>query len=261
MPTTTADGLQIAYSDKGSGEMPILALTGWCSSRARYDRLLPLLAARRRVLSVDWRGHGDSATPSGDFGHEQMAQDALAVIDAAGLDRFAVIASSHAGWAAIALRGLLRDRIPHIIHMDWLVFEPSQPYMDVLSQLEGQDSWQQGRDTLFRIWRGGVQDDGVEAALDVMNRHRAEMWMRSGREISGAFREQGSPLHAYAQMPAPPQVLHLYGQPHDAEYLDRQREFAEAHDWFSVRRLPAQSHFTMIETPVEAAEAIGEFLS
>lgn len=260
MPTATADELQIVYSDTGTGDVPILCLTGWCSSRARYDRLVPLLADDRRVLTVDWRGHGDSATPPGDFGHEQMIADALAVIDAAGLERFAVVASSHAGWAAVALRRLLGERIPQVIHMDWLVFEPSQPYMDVLAELEREGTWEHGRDTLFRIWRGGIEEDGVERALAVMNEHGGDMWMRSGREIGGAFREQGSPLRAYAQMSERPDVLHLYGQPRDAEYLARQEQFAREHDWFSVRRLAAQSHFTMIETPREAADAIEDFL-
>jgi pimeloyl-ACP methyl ester carboxylesterase len=260
MPTATTDGLQIAYADIGSGELPIVCLTGWCSSRARYDRLVPLLAQRHRVISIDWRGHGESAAPTGDFGHEQMVADALAVIEAAGLDRFAVVASSHAGWAAIGLRRELGDRVVAIIHMDWLLFEPSQPYFDVLAQLEGIETWEQGRDTLFRIWRGGIEEDGVERALSVMDRHGAQMWMRSGREISSAFREAGRPLDVYARMGRPPRVLHLYGQPHDPEYLQRQERYAAGHEWFSVQRLPARSHFTMIETPSEAAAQIEEFL-
>jgi len=109
MTDARADGLRISYEDHGSGEPALLCLTGWCSSRARYDHLLPLLARNRRVLAFDWRGHGESDVPDADFGLEGQVDDALAVVEACGLDHFAVVSASHSGWVAIELRRRLGD--------------------------------------------------------------------------------------------------------------------------------------------------------
>ena len=76
------DGLKIGYDDRGSGEPALLCLTGWCSSKARFDHLVPLLAEKRRTLAFDWRGHGESQRDVGDFGQAEMVDDALAVIEA-----------------------------------------------------------------------------------------------------------------------------------------------------------------------------------
>jgi pimeloyl-ACP methyl ester carboxylesterase len=94
-----------------------------------------------------------------------------------------------------------------------------------------------------------------------MKRQSAEMWMRSGREIEVAFARNGSPLEALSALEPTPPVLHLYGQPRDPSYLDRQQRFAGGHEWFRVRRLGARSHFTMIESPDEAAAEIDSFLA
>jgi pimeloyl-ACP methyl ester carboxylesterase len=82
------------------------------------------------------------------------------------------------------------------------------------------------------------------------------MWMRSGRVTERAYRRHGSPLRALAALGPPPRVLHLYGQPPTPEYLQAQQEFAAEHPWFEVRRVPARTHFSMLETPAEVAEAI-----
>jgi hypothetical protein len=48
----------------------------------------------------------------------------------------------------------------------------------------------------------------------------------------------------------------LYGQPATPEYLDAQQRFAAEHEWYSVRRLDARTHFSMIEAPGEVAAEI-----
>jgi pimeloyl-ACP methyl ester carboxylesterase len=55
-------------------------------------------------------------------------------------------------------------------------------------------------------------------------------------------------------------VLHLYGQPRDPAYLERQQQFAAEHPWFRVQQVDAQSHFAMAEAPEQVAAAIEEFL-
>jgi hypothetical protein len=85
--------------------------------------------------------------------------------------------------------------------------------------------------------------------------------MRSGREIEASYRRRGSPLRALAELNPPPKVLHVYGQPPTEEYLAAQERFSRDHEWFSVRRIAARTHFSMLESPGEAAAAIEELAS
>jgi pimeloyl-ACP methyl ester carboxylesterase len=250
--------LGLGYDDLGTGEPGLLLLTGWCSSRARWARAAPLLARSRRVVNFEWPGHGDSRPVDSDFGHAEMVDEALAMIDAAGLHTVIPCAASHSGWVALELSRRLGERVPAVVHLDWLLFEPSGPYMELLDQLQDSNGWPLARDKLFEIWRAGVENAHIDAAIEVMNRQGAEMWIRSGREIAGAYRRAGSPLATYSAMDRPPRVLHLYGQPPADEYLKAQQQFAAEHDWFSVRRIDARTHFAMIECPQVVAEAIEE---
>jgi pimeloyl-ACP methyl ester carboxylesterase len=250
-------GLGLGCDIQGAGEPALLLLTGWCSSRGRWAPAAPLLARHRRVVSFDWRGHGESAPAGSDFGTAEMVDDALAVIDAVGLGTFIPCSASHSGWVAIELaRRLGVERVPAIVHLDWLLVEPSEPYMALLDQLQLPDGWPQARDTLFDIWRAGDDSAPIAEAIAVMNRQGADMWMRSGREIEAEYRREGSPLRALAALEPPRRVLHLYGQPASPDYLDTQQRFAAEHDWFSVQRLDARTHFSMIEAPAAVADAI-----
>jgi hypothetical protein len=183
---------------------------------------------------------------------------ALAVVEAAGLDEFVPVSASHSGWVAIELRRRLGgDRVPNIVHMDWMVTEPSERYMDVIRKLQSPETWPEARDTLFTIWKAGVESPDIARVIAVMNEHGADMWMRSGREIEAAYTAGRSPLATYERLePEPTTVLHVYGQPQDPAYLAAQRAFTAEHGWFGVETVPARTHFAMVETPREAAAAI-----
>jgi pimeloyl-ACP methyl ester carboxylesterase len=254
--SASSETLGLGLDDLGQGEPALLLLTGWCSSRERWAQAAPLLAEHRRVLSFEWRGHGDSQPAAGDFGTNEMVEDALSVIGAAGLETVIPCSASHSGWVAIELRRRLGERIPAIVHLDWMVLEPSSPYMALLSELQDPDRWPHARDTLFEIWRSGDDGEAIDAAIDVMRRQSEEMWMRSGREIEASYRRGGCPLRALSAFPTVPTVRHVYGQPPAPAYLEAQEQFAAEHEWFSVKRIDARTHFSMIEAPDEVASEI-----
>lgn len=263
MPTARApvDGITISYEDEGSGEPALLFTTGWCSSKERWDRVAHLCSARRRVLNSEWRGHGQSDPAPADFGLEEMIDDALAVAEAAGVERFVPCAASHSGFVAIELRRRFPQRVPMLVHADWYVAQPPPPYRRVLEQLTSAEDWPLARDTLFEIWRAGARKPEIDAALDVMRAHGADMWMRSGREITAGYAREGSPVDAWSGLDPPARVLHVYGQPPDPGFLAAQEKLAAEHSWFTVRKLPGVTHFAMIETPEQVAEAIEEFVA
>ncbi|MCL6505968.1 MAG: alpha/beta hydrolase [Bryobacteraceae bacterium] len=62
------------------------------------------------TLALDWRGHGQSEKPAGDFGTADLADDAMAVIEASRAEQVVPVALSHAGWVAIRTGRIGRRR-------------------------------------------------------------------------------------------------------------------------------------------------------
>jgi 3-oxoadipate enol-lactonase len=97
---TRPDGAEIAWYDEGSG-FPVLLVMGLAYPAAAWFRQVPVLAERHRVLTVDNRGAGGSAgAPGAPYTVELMADDCLAVLDAAGVDQAHVVGISMGGLMA-----------------------------------------------------------------------------------------------------------------------------------------------------------------
>lgn len=82
MPSVISQGASIHWKAQGSGT-PVLLIMGHLYTSRLWYPLLPQLAERHRVITFDNRGVGRSDTTRG-VTIEQLAADALAVLDAAG---------------------------------------------------------------------------------------------------------------------------------------------------------------------------------
>jgi pimeloyl-ACP methyl ester carboxylesterase len=250
-------GARVAYDDLGAGEPPLLLMPGWCANRTVFRRLAPLLSRRRRVLALDWRGHGGSGAAFTDFGEDALVEDALAVVAASGAREVVPVALAHSGWVAIALARRLGPRIPRMILVDWLVLGAPPPFREALAGMQSRETWRATLDRLFDFWlHGGAVPEVERFVREDMGAHGFEMWSRAGREIARAYDREGSPLEALAGLSPPVPTLHLYATPDDPEYLRAQQEFAAAHPWFRVRKLEARTHFPTIEAPEPLAAEI-----
>lgn len=98
------DGVWLAWREYGDGD-PILLVMGFMGSGRAWYRLLPHLAGSsspspRRAVTMDNRGTGESDRPLGLWTMDDLAGDALAVMDAAGLESAHVIGASMGGMIA-----------------------------------------------------------------------------------------------------------------------------------------------------------------
>ena len=100
-----SQGVRIAWEEHGDGP-PLLLVQGLGYGRWGWEPVVPRLAERRRVIVFDNRGIGDSDRPQGPYTAAEMAGDALAVLDAAGVARADVLGASLGGAVAqeLALR-------------------------------------------------------------------------------------------------------------------------------------------------------------
>ncbi len=260
MRTTTA--LRIAFDDVGDGESSLLYLPGWCSNRTVFRGLLPLAARRRRALALDWRGHGGSQHPGGDYDTADLVEDAVAVIEQSGVTSVVPVGLSHAGWVAIELRRRLGpDRVPGIVLLDWMVLGPPPPFLEALAALQDPARWEAARAQLFAMWTTGVDLPALDANIAEMADYGFDTWARAGREISARFTAEGSPAAALERLDQPCPTLHVYAQPADEAVLAAQVAYSAAHPWFSVHRLDAASHFPMFEVPEDLNSTIDRFVT
>jgi pimeloyl-ACP methyl ester carboxylesterase len=96
---------QLHWESTGSGA-PVLLIMGLGLSGGAWWRTVPVLAKRLRVITFDNRGVGRSPSLVHSYTTEAMADDAVSVLDAAGVERAHVYGFSLGGMVAqqVALR-------------------------------------------------------------------------------------------------------------------------------------------------------------
>ena len=259
---STPGKIKIAYTETGKGDTTILLLPGWCANRTVFDPIIPFLSKQHHVLSIDWRGHGESAKPVSDFGINELVDDALAVINDSEAKTIIPVPLAHAGWVAIKLKEKLGNRIPKIVLLEWIVFDAPPPFLTSLSAMQQPDQLKPTLDFLFAKWINNVSNSKLtHFVMDEMGSYQFDMWNRAGREISNAYNTYGNPLKAISNLREHPEVLHLYGQPDDPAYLQAQEKFIQSNSWFKVQKLDTKSHFPMFEKPALVGNSILSFAS
>jgi 3-oxoadipate enol-lactonase len=96
MPRVRVGELELAYETEGAGE-PLLMLMGLGGERHAWDLVRKDLARRYRLVLVDNRDAGESDEARGAYSLDDMAADALGVMDALGIERFHVLGASMGG--------------------------------------------------------------------------------------------------------------------------------------------------------------------
>src|SRR6185295_9713455 len=111
MPHTTHAGTRIWWEEQGQGD-PLLLIMGLGATLEWWNRLMPSLIPRYRTIAFDNRGVGKSDVPPGPYSIPLMADDAQAVLEAAGVATAHVIGMSMGGYIAqeLALRHPARVR-------------------------------------------------------------------------------------------------------------------------------------------------------
>jgi len=103
------------WDQSGAGDPPLLLVQGLGYTADMWHRILPGLSTSRRVVRFDNRGVGRSDLPDGEWSMEEMADDAVRVLDAAGVESAYVFGVSMGGVIAqeVALRH--RDRVRALV--------------------------------------------------------------------------------------------------------------------------------------------------
>lgn len=105
MPTLNANGVDLYYRDDGAGQ-PVLFIQGLGVDHRGWGSVAAPLSKRFRCISFDNRDVGRSSQVAAEYGVLDMADDALGLLDALGIERADVVGVSMGGVIAqeIAIR-------------------------------------------------------------------------------------------------------------------------------------------------------------
>lgn len=110
--TTAPDGTPLAWHEVGQGP-PLLALPGLGLTARSLALQLPL-ARSRRLLALDWAGTGGSRPWRGFRAVDEHADDAVRVLDAAGVARTDLLGVSFGGSVGLRLLARHPDRVRRV---------------------------------------------------------------------------------------------------------------------------------------------------
>jgi non-heme chloroperoxidase len=126
MPTfKTNDGVTLAYTDTGGSEPVLLMLHGWSQSGAMFKHQVSSLREQFRVITLDFRGHGESEKTDKGYRIARLAKDVYDFIAELNLQRVTLLGWSMGctvAWCYWDLFGAERlDKFVFVDQAPWLL--------------------------------------------------------------------------------------------------------------------------------------------
>ncbi len=111
-----ATGPQLTYAERGvAGSEPVLLLHGWLDSWRSFERVIDCMPPTWHVFAIDQRGFGDAERPPAGYTIDQYADDAVAFLDAVGIDRATVVGHSMGSLIARRVAELHPERVKRLV--------------------------------------------------------------------------------------------------------------------------------------------------
>ncbi len=116
MPVLEANGISINYRIDGADSAPVLMLSNSLGTNLHmWDKQVPALAKRFRVLRYDTRGHGKTTAPQGPYTFKTLGEDAIALMDALKLPAVRFCGLSMGGMIGMWLARHVPSRVEQLV--------------------------------------------------------------------------------------------------------------------------------------------------
>jgi pimeloyl-ACP methyl ester carboxylesterase len=250
--------VKISWERRGGGP-PLLLIQGIGLARWGWGHALDLLAERFDVLAYDNRGIGESDAPAGPYSISMLADDALMVLDEAGVSKSHVLGASLGGMVAQHLAVEHPERVDHLVLVCTTpgrneAFPVPEPTVRLFAETAGLD-----RETAITMFTpnalsAAANDELVRriVALRLEKPQDAGAW---GAQVAAGAGFEGVDL---SRIEAPTLVLH--GSADNVVDIRNAALLAEG-----IRDARSQvlqgGHMFWWEIPDEFAAVVGDFLS
>ena len=169
--------MTLSHDVAGEGPALVLLHSGVCDRRMWDPQWPALIEAGYRLVRCDFRGFGD--TPAAD-GPGNDAEDVLELLDALGIRRAALIASSYGGRVALEIAARWPDRVSAMALL-CAALPGHEPTAERHSFNEREEALIEAGDIdgavelIVDTWLGPDADDAAREAVRQMQRHAFEV--------------------------------------------------------------------------------------
>jgi 2-succinyl-6-hydroxy-2,4-cyclohexadiene-1-carboxylate synthase len=264
MPFIQANGINTYYETAGEGE-PLVLLHNDAMSVDVWRRLLPHLAAARRIIAYDRRGHGQSAIPPSEAPYtvETLAEDLRALLDELGISRANLFGCSGGASTALGFALAHPERARRLILAEPPILGLQRDHPIDTAGLDGETIarilQEEGVAAGLKYWFGRILPPARVAAL-LRSRYRPLLLSRPPWIIEGIIRsaEAFNPTARLADVRQP--VLLIVGEKTHRQFSSVAEVLAAQLP--NVRRLvlPGVEHATLLEPSDMLLSAVREFL-
>jgi pimeloyl-ACP methyl ester carboxylesterase len=267
MTRTSVDvpGGRLLVVDEGSGPPIVLLHAGIADLRSWDAMVSPLVAAGYRVVRYDQRGMGGSTTEPVEF---SRVDDLLAVMDATGIERAALVGNSLGGMLAIDTAIVAPERVAAVVGvgagLGGFQVEPT-PEVRALDEEEARLEAADPRDPAalaafdVRVWVDGPGQppDRVPAAIrDLVY----EMDLEDPERHQGRSRPIDPPAnHRLADLRCP--ILAVAGELDVPDVVETARHLEAGAPNARALVWPDVAHMIGMEQPERLAATVVEFLA
>jgi len=262
---TSSDGTRIAYATVGQGS-PVIRIRPWFThlefewENPMWRSLIDRLSARHLLIRHDGRGMGLSDHRVSDYSPEAQVRDLEAVVDALGLERFALWGYSQGGATSITYAVRYPERVSRLIlqgsfaRMGWLIDteEGQQLFQTALSLIR--QGWSTDLPAYRQFFTSLFMPDADTEAIRQFNEmQRISASPENAAALFSAMRDTDV-SELLSQVRAPTLVVHCRG---DATApFEAGRELAAAIPGARFLPLDSRNHAILPHEP--AAEALGK---
>jgi pimeloyl-ACP methyl ester carboxylesterase len=266
-------GHRVMYRMAGSGP-PVVLIHGMVNSSRHWEAVARQLASDYTVIAPDLIGHGDSATPRGDYSlgaHAAAIRDLLAVI---GVDRATIVGHSLGGGVAMQFFYQFPQRTERLAlissgglghNVSPMLRGAALPGVQNLIALAAHPRvldglWGAGERMKARGNSKGVYLQAVVRALRPLEQPGARTafvhTLRSVIDIHGQRVSARDRLYLLAEFP----TLVVWGERDRTIPLEHGRETLEAVPHARFETLPKAAHFPHLEDPDGLARVLRDWL-
>jgi pimeloyl-ACP methyl ester carboxylesterase len=131
------NGLDMYYEIHGDGSPLALFHGAMGTIDSCFAKLLPALAATRKVIAVELQGHGHTADVDRPLSYQQMAADAAALLEALGIETADFVGYSLGGAVAMELAMRHPGMVRRLVYAGGTSYRHDGLYPEILAEPEG----------------------------------------------------------------------------------------------------------------------------
>lgn len=232
---------------------PLVLLNSIGTDMDLWDGTLPLLRDRFALLRIDTRGHGASTAAPGDWSLGLLAQDVLAVADAAGFQRFSLAGVSLGGMIGMELALLAPQRLEKLALICTSATMDRQAWDDRIAKVRSA-----GMTAIADLAMGRFLSDAAEPALVESVRRQLVAMDAQGYAGCGAAIRDMDLAGRIADIACP--TLVVTGTRDTSTPLEGHGEHLLAHIPGAAHCSLDAAHLAPLEAPAALARALTAFM-